>query len=285
MATLSYRQWVAISASILLLVSLFFINQKPPLTQDMQKPSSGGHATNLADFGRLVDEAKNQVPADKQKTIGRLDNSLSGKSPDEQAIVLRSIINLYDSAGAQIPATVYMEKLAGIKNSADLWYLSGDRYYNASQLTEDPQVRGTLLQKASDCFNSSFKIDSTNLDTRVGMAQCIVEGGGAPMQGIQILEGVLKKDSNNKKAQIALGEFSIQSGQYPKAIYRFNRVLQIDPKYSEAYLYLEDTYEKMGNKQEAIRCLEKYSTFVADKKLKDQVNGYILKLKNDTINK
>jgi len=284
MASLSSRQLIAITASAVLLVSLYFVNQKPPLTQGAPAPT-GGHVTAAADFTKIVDEAKAQVTAGRQSFINKLDNSLAGKSPEEQAPILKSIIDAYDSAGAPLPATTYMERLAGLKNSADLWYLSGDRYYNASQLTEDPQVRTTLIRRASDCYTSSLKIDSTNLDTRVGVAKCIVEGGGAPMQGIQILEGVIKKDSNNKNAQIALGEFSIQSGQYPKALYRFNKVLQIDPKYIEAYVYLAETYEKMGNKQESIKNLEKYSTFVADKKQKEQIDSYILKLKNDTVNK
>lgn len=283
MATFSSRQWLAISGSIILFASLFFINRKAPAVANQPQPPSGGHVAKTEDFSHVLDEAKAQVAADKLAAAGKLEKTLSSASAEEQGHILNSIINIYDSAGARIPATYYMEKLAALQNSARLWYNAGNNYYNASELA-DQAARGTLIQKASECYNNSLKIDSANLDTKVGIAKCLVEGGGSPMQGIQMLEGVLRKDSNNENAQLALGEFSIQSGQYPKAIYRFKRVLQIDPNFIEANLYLEDTYEKMGNKQEAISCLKKYSTFVHDKKIKAQVESYMKKLEsNDTI--
>jgi tetratricopeptide (TPR) repeat protein len=280
MAALSSKHWVAISGSVILFASLFFVNRKAPAVSN-QPPMAAGHAT-AGDFNVVLEEAEKQVPADKATAISKLNAALATATPEEKLTLLKTIIDAYDSLGAEIPGTYYIEKLAGLRSSADLWYKAADRYYTASEIG-DQQARATLIQKALQCYKSSFAIDSTNLDTRVGIGKCLVEGSPAPMQGIAMIEGVLKKDSNNLNGQLALGELSVQSGQFPKAIYRFNRVLTIKPSFSDAYLYLADVYEKTGNKQEAVSCLKKYSTFVTDKKIEGEVNNEIKRLQNDTL--
>lgn len=282
MASFSSRQWIAITGSVLIFTSLYFINRKAPAAES-QGPVAGGHANATTDFADILKEAERQVSQDQQDAIGKMAESLNGASADNQINILKSIITRYDSLGAVIPGTYYAEKLAALRNSADLWYKAADRYYNASEIG-DPQARATLIQKASECYNNSYKIDSTNLDTKVGIGKCIVESGtGSPMQGIAIIEGVLKQDSNNINGQLALGELSVQSGQLDKAVYRFKRVLTINPSYSDGYLFLADVYEKKGNNAGAIECLEKYSTFATDLKIKEEVSSEIKRLKNDTI--
>jgi len=284
MATFSSRQWVAIFVSVLLFIGFFFINRKPPASAAEKPPVASGHATQqpAMDFNQLLDEARKQAPADQAAIIGKMESELADASGDARLPILKSLISLYDSVGDVIPATYYAEKMAEIRNSADLWYKAADRYYTAAEIG-DQQARMTLIQKASQCYTNSFKIDSTNLDTKVGIGKCLVEMSDAPMQGIGIINDVIKQDSNNLNAQLTLGELSVQSGQLPKAIYRFNRVLQIKPTYSDAYLFLADVYEKEGNKEQEVKCLEKYSTFVTDKKIQEEIHRQIQKIQNDTL--
>lgn len=281
MAAFSSRQWIAITGSVILFASLYFINRKAPAATE-QGPAAGGHATATVDFADILKQAEQQVPENEQGAIDKMVQSLDGATTDAQIQTLKNIISRYDSIGAVIPGTYYAEKLAAMRNSADLWYKAAERYYNASEVG-DQQARATLIQKAADCYKSSFKIDSTNLDTRVGMGKCLVEGSANPMQGIAIIEGVLKKDSDNINGQLALGELSVQSGQLDKAVYRFKRVLTINPSFSDGYLFLADVYEKKGNNAGAVECLEKYSTFATDLKIKEEVDTEIKRLKNDTI--
>ncbi len=278
MAAFSSRQWIAITGSVIIFASLFFINRKAPATAE-KGPVAGGHAAATTDFATVLAEAEKQVPENDRNSIDKLVQSLQGASTEVQIETLKTIISKYDSLGAIIPGTFYAEKLAALRNSADLWYKAADRYYNASEVG-GPEARAVLIQKASECYTNSNKIDSTNLDTKVGMGKCLVEGSPNPMQGIAIIEGVLKKDSNNINGQLALGELSVQSGQLDKAVYRFRRVLTINPSYSDGYLFLADVYEKNGNKQGAIECLEKYSTFATDKKIREEVSTEIKRLKS-----
>jgi tetratricopeptide (TPR) repeat protein len=279
MATFSRRQWTAITLGTALFASLFFINRKPPKTE-AARPQQGGHAASM-NLDSVFEQSEAQISYMIKARVEKIKDAISGATQQVQAKLLDSIINIYDSIGAQIPATLYTEKLATLQNSAGLWYQAGDRYYKCVDVVNS-SARTPLLQKAMDCFDNAIKIDPNNLEAKVGKGECIVQGGGSPMEGIAMIEGVLKVDSNNEKAQVALGSFSIQSGQYAKAIARFNRVLKIDPSFTDAYLYLAQAYESSGNKPSAIGYLKKYSTFARDSAVKIQINDYIKKLENDT---
>ena len=281
MATFSWRQWTAITLGALLFTSLFFINRKPTGKDAEQDAASNGHATKSISIDSIFSQAEDEVPVAVKAKVDKIKSGIASSDNEAKARLYDSIVGIYDSIGAQIPATYYTEKLANLKNSTDLWYQAGDRYYKCAEVVKS-DARVAILQRAMTCFDNSLKADSNNLAAVVGKGECIVQGGGNPMQGIMMIEGVLKKDSNNEKAQVALGAFSIQSGQNAKAIARFKRVLKIDPTFTEAYLYLAEASENSGDKASAITYLKKYSTFVRDSSIKNQINGYISKLENDT---
>lgn len=52
--------------------------------------------------------------------------------------------------------------------------------------------------------------------------------GEDPMRGIMMLREVLQEDPDNVEAHWHLGLFSIQSGQYDKALERFKKVRELD---------------------------------------------------------
>ena len=89
---------------------------------------------------------------------------------------------------------------------------------------------------------------------------------------------VVNKDPKNVDALTNLGYFAIQSGQYEKAIERFNTVLEIDPNNAEAFIYLTDTYLSQGEKEKGIETLEKYKALVDDPLVIQQVDAYIEEL-------
>ena len=99
------------------------------------------------------------------------------------------------------------------------------------------------------------------------------------MKGITLLREVEKTDSNNVKLQMSFAFFSVKSQQWDKAIKRFQKVLQIDPLFIEAYLHLADAYEQKGDKSKTIEMLEKYASITEDAMAKQEVLKYIDQLK------
>ena len=116
---------------------------------------------------------------------------------------------------------------------------------------------------------------------------CYVEGASAlgqpPMKGVGMLKNVLQIDPKNIDALINLGYFSTKSGQYDKAIERYNQVLEIDPEFSDAYLYLSDVYLQMGKNEEAANYLEEFMRFIDAPEGRKELEIYIEKIRNNNI--
>jgi cytochrome c-type biogenesis protein CcmH/NrfG len=129
------------------------------------------------------------------------------------------------------------------------------------------------------CFSKGLKLKPNDVDARIMLASCFVEGSQDPMQGITMLREVEKTDSNNVKLQLSFAFFSVKSGQLDKAIARFNKVLKVDSNYIEAYLHLADAYERQGKIPETISALEKYSEKTTDVTAKVEIEKYIQQLK------
>lgn len=79
----------------------------------------------------------------------------------------------------------------------------------------------------------------------------ITKGEGAPMEGIKLLKEVLEEDPQNEEALYYLGNFSIQSGQFDKAIGRFQSLVEINPSNEEARYLLAYSFLMNGDSVEA----------------------------------
>ena len=100
--------------------------------------------------------------------------------------------------------------------------------------------------------------ENTELDAKVDEAVAIIQSGeGAPMQAIGMLLEVLKENPDHEKALMWLGNFSMMSGQWEKAVDRFHHLTQIRPEIemywlnkSQSLLQMGDTTAAMTNAQE-----------------------------------
>lgn len=73
----------------------------------------------------------------------------------------------------------------------------------------------------------------------------------APMQGILFLRQIAEENPSNFRAQLNLGRFSAQTGQWEKVIERFEIVQSIDPEFAEANYWLGLAKFNLGNTAQA----------------------------------
>ena len=139
-------------------------------------------------------------------------------------------------------------------------------------------MQPALLQKANTSYTNALALDSTNVDAKTGLGITIVNGMGMPMQGIAMLLDVVKKDPKNLKANMSLGTFAIKSGQFDKAITRFNDIIAIKPS-PDAYFYLGTAYENLGKNAEAIQAFTESKKLAANPTLSKFIDDKILELK------
>jgi tetratricopeptide (TPR) repeat protein len=112
---------------------------------------------------------------------------------------------------------------------------------------------------------------------KLAMAVEMVNGEN-PMEGIMMLRELVEKDSANVEAQYWLGVFAIKSGQFDKAIERFETVLRIRPDYLAACIDLGGVYLDQGNQDKALEYFRRGVEI-------DSTNNYALLFTAQTLEK
>tara|TARA_B000000460_G_C21171443_1_gene245635 strand:- start:16 stop:465 length:450 start_codon:yes stop_codon:yes gene_type:complete len=87
-------------------------------------------------------------------------------------------------------------------------------------------------------------------------------GEVAPMQAVLTIRNIAEEHPENLKAQYTLGMLSIQSGQYDKAIGRFEKVLQIDSTQADAYSFLAQAYTQLGDTASANNIMKRGTRYM-----------------------
>ena len=263
---------VLFAGALILFVLLFIAPKVLTSEQEAIKKNEMASEANL-NLNATIDMYLNMAT----KT---LEPGLKAKAEQWQALSNNdSLSKFWDRLKRPDLASLFIERKAFKTNKAQDWFAAGNRYYYSVQFTRDETERPILFQSAIRCFKNGLKSEPNNVDAKIMMASCFVEGTGEPMEGVSLLKEVEKTDSNNVKLQLTFAFLSVKSGQTDKAIERFNKVLQLDPTYIEAYLHLADIYEQQGKVDKTIEVLEQYATKTNDPTAKLEVEKYIKQLK------
>lgn len=275
MTKIKKTQLVLIIGAAVLFVLLFFANKKPyAQTSDNGDQPAASNETSIESFVKTAESAL--APALKQQA----DNYLKTATGSEKKQWLDSLIVFWDKQKRPDVASFYFEEKAKDSKDAVTWFKAGDRYYYSVRFIKDQNELMPLYQSAMRCYENGLKLEPGNTEAKIMLASCYVEASPDPMKGITMLREVEKTDSNNVTLQLNFAFFSVKSQQWDKAIHRFEKVLQIDSTYIEAYLHLADAYEQMGKKDKTIEMLEKYKSGTDDELAKQEIEKYIQQLKN-----
>ena len=265
-----------IVAALVLAVGLFLapsqVNVNPKLNQDTKLPIAN------FDYQNLIKTAKASLNDERKNTISALEMTLS-THPDSLA--------LYDSLGkawdgANIPAiSAYYYEEKATKTPTEKTYLDAAyRFFDAYKIAGDTALRSYLVNHAIANYQKVLAKNPANLNAKTDLGVCYAEGTTEPMKGIMLLREVIATDPNHEMAQFNLGLLSLKSTQYPKAIDRFDKVLAINPKRSDVYLYKGQTYLQMGDTANAINAFELYKSKSDNYEMIQQVSKLMDQLKS-----
>jgi cytochrome c-type biogenesis protein CcmH/NrfG len=116
---------------------------------------------------------------------------------------------------------------------------------------------------------------------RTAEAVALVNGED-PMRGIMALREILQDDPNNVEAHWHLGLFSVQSGQFEKALERFKTVVELaGDDVPDAWFYLGRTYATLDSLPQAIESMETYRTLTQDTAIIHGVDRFLEELENE----
>ncbi len=262
MTKIKKTQLLLIVAAVVLSVLLYFAPKKTGSVVNEKTTEEGNNET----IEVFVNTAKSTLAPELKAIAEQKD--------------LDSVIAFWDKNKRPDIASFYFEKKVGniIRPMMD-WFKAGDRYYYAVRFIKDPEEVPLLYKSAIRCYTKGLKLEPNNTDAKIMLASCLVEGSPDPMKGITMLREIEKTDSNNITLQLNFAFFSVRSQQWDKAIKRFEKVIQIDSTYIEAYLHLADAYEQSGQKNKTIEVLEKYKSKTDDALTKQEIDKYIQQLK------
>jgi len=216
-------------------------------------------AKKAFDIHQYIIEEKEHLTASQVIELGKLENSITrGDVSIQQVTAYTRIANFWkDSSHAYEPYLYYLSEAAKLdKSEKNLTFAAQLILHNLRSETDEAKLNWKAEQ-AIALFEQGISLYPENDDLKVGLGSCYIFGkgrAGGPeetMKGIQQLLGVVRKDSNNMKAQMMLGVGGYVSGQYDKAIERLQKVVIAQPDNVEAIAFLADTYAAKGNKEEA----------------------------------
>jgi hypothetical protein len=155
-------------------------------------------------------------------------------------------IEVYNRLQApEIAALFVFKKVNFIKNT-NSWELAGSNFIN---LLSDPKLDTNLFSDISkhaiQSFQKSIDLDSNNTGAKMKLAQCYMELSNQPMDGVQLLLGIVKKDPANIDAQLLLAKFGLVSGQLEKVSQRLENVLSLQAQNPDALLMRAEVFARM----------------------------------------
>jgi tetratricopeptide (TPR) repeat protein len=283
------KQGVVIGVIVLLVAFLFTRDIKglvKPTEENGKVPATGQMAgagtespTEAISIEKASEASKNAINKNLTVEINALENSYKSADGDKKIALAEQLAQKWDDVEQITPSALYLEVVAKAKPSVSQWLNTGNRFLKAFDSTQDSLAQPLLLQKANTSFKNVLALDSNNIEAKTGLGVTIVNGLGAPMQGIAMLLEVVAKEPKNIKANMNLGLFSIKSGQFAKAIPRFNTVIESKPS-PEAYFYLGTALENLGKNKEAVDAYLNSKKLAANTTLTSFLDKKIAELKN-----
>ncbi|MCK5280305.1 MAG: tetratricopeptide repeat protein [Cyclobacteriaceae bacterium] len=266
--------FVAISTILLYMLPRYVVNN----TKQVVSNSTSNNATTGSRQPAAQHNHSFQLPDSMAAIIEGLYESFKNAENQEKRIIFAdSLAKAYKTVGKLDSLAKYTEIKAVENPSLENFTIIGDVYYQAFNFAVDQTKRRFLAEKAQEYYNRVLEEDSTLLDIKSKLAMTYVAGSN-PMQGIIMLREVLEEDPNNELAIYNLGMLAINSGQWDKAIDRFEKLKHLDPQNPEAYFYLGYCLFELGKEENSKSYFQKVLDLGISGDLVDASEEYLKKI-------
>lgn len=228
----------------------------------------------------LILQAKKSLSEEAKKQAEKLEAIIKKASTDkEKSASLVQMADLWDKNTQWGIAGLYYDSAAKIAASSELTALAGTRFLAAADMAEDSTLRPYLSQRALQSLLKATEIAPEDLNVQAEYGNALALLGDNPMAGIQKLKDITQKDSLHLKANFHLAQLSIRSGQFDKAINRFNLINRHYPAFPDAWLGKGEAWYNLQNVPEALKALETYKALVKDPVILQQVDAFMSQIK------
>jgi tetratricopeptide (TPR) repeat protein len=275
-------QWITLVTAIILVAILYVFGRVVP-EKKANTTRQPDLADNPASIDSILSDAKKRLDAAQIVRLNALENSVVRGNVNEQKLKIYHQLAHFWADTGQIfePYAWYEAEAARLENSEKSLTFAAHLFLQNMRGENDQPLRTWKALEAKDLFERSLKINPQNDSSIIGLGACYIFGGisATPMEGILKVKAVADKDSSNIFAQEVLGHGSMYSGQYDKAIARFEIVYRLSKKNEdtqlEACLMLAEAYERKADRLSAINWYKKSLTLIKNQEVKEEVNKRI----------
>ncbi len=252
----------------------------------MQRPSSAGGETpdpgtmKPASVDSIISASKQQLPRAVADSVSTIENELAAvRDSSQMAAVFTRLADVWQRQKQFRPAFYYRAKAAKLENSEKSLTFAGQLFLELLEREGDRSLQMWEANEAVAVLEKAVALNGNNEEAKLAMASAYIQGTPEPMKGVQMLLAITREKPDDVPANLLLGRMSIQSGQFDKAVKRFETVLKTEPKNKEALYFLAQAYEGMGNKTKAIELLEQCKKVVNNPEFTKDIDAHINSLK------
>jgi len=279
------KQLILAVGGLALVVSLFIFGRT--VAHKSKEIVAEAPNEKVFDIKQYMAEEKSHLTAAQAVMLVKLENSVTRGDVKEQLIAANTALANFwkDSAHAAEPYFYYLSEAAKLDKSEKNLTFAAQLILHNLRSEQDEAKLNWKTEQAIALFEKAIELYPENDDLKIGLGSCYVFGKGRTgnaeetMKGIQQLLAVVRKDSNNMKAQMMLGVGGFVSRQYDKAIERLTKVVKAQPDNMEAIAFLADTYAANGDKKEAIKWYQVSKRLINDPHYSQEVDERIKQLR------
>ena len=283
--TVKRPQWITLVAALALVIIVYRFGRIVP-----ERKASAGEVSgsdNSVSINSIVDQAKKGLTADQLNRLNALEHSVvRGDVKEQQLKTYHQLAHFWaDEAQVFEPYAWYEAEGARLENSEKSLTFAAHLLLQNLRGENNPALRSWKALQARDLFERSLKINPNNDSSIVGLGACYIFGNlsPTPMEGILRVRSVADRDSTNIFAQEVLGHGSIISGQYDRAIARFEAVYRLSKgdvnAKVEACLMLAEAFERKNEKPSAVSWYQKSLGLINNEQARQEVKQRIDELK------
>lgn len=270
-----------IGFGVVLMVILWIAPSTPPATavKPMEQPTQ----TENIPLPQILTEVKKNIPPYQSVFLETEQAKVDKATNKADSLLYNRVLLQYckDSLHNFILGSYYLKNVALLENSEKNLTFAAQLILDSMMISGQPAVQNWLASSAKELFERSLQLNGSRDSSKIGLAACYIFGNlsNNPMIGILPLKEIVKNNPDNVYAQMILGLGGRKSGQYDKAIERFNIIVTNHPDNLEATVNLAECYELKGDKTTAIKWYETFKSKISNPVIITEVDNRIEALK------
>lgn len=242
------------------------------------------HEDEVLETKKILETAKSRLSPERQAWVTAKENSITRGDVKTQQIHLYNQLAYFwkDSAHVFEPFAYYLGEKSKLENSEKSLTFAAHLYLRQLKTVDQHSLQVWMANQAAELFKDALKLNPDNDSSKVGLGSSYIfgaSGASTPMEGIQKILEVVRRDSTNMYAQFMLGYGGIVTSQYDKAIERLNTVVRAQPNNTEAVFLLAEAYERHGENAKAAQWYEEGKKFIQNPDALKEIEERIKQLK------